>query len=195
MTATPHIESPDDRRLLLKLARATAAEILGAMGAEPVTLPHVPGHFGGVFVTLWSGGKLRGCVGTFEPTTDIARTVGEMTSASLRDSRFASNPVTAEELDRIVFEVSVLSELEPSSDPQSLIPGVHGIMIRRGKQSGCFLPKVALERNWSSEEFLSNCCSMKAKLRADAWRDADTQVLLFTVCAFSESQPDVKSEP
>ena len=195
MTTAPRIASPEDRRLLLKLARATATELLRTSDAAPPSHPHVPGHYGGAFVTLWSNGKLRGCVGTFEPTTDISRTVGEMTSAVLRDSRFASNPVTADELDRIVIEVSVLSALEPSSDPLSLITGLHGVVIRRGKQSGCFLPKVAVERNWSSEEFLSNCCSMKAGMSADAWRDADTHVLLFTASAFSESQPDGAGEP
>jgi AmmeMemoRadiSam system protein A len=182
------IESPEHRRRLLQLARERANEILGGPAqVSPTDSPTIPGRFGGAFVTFWSGKMLRGCVGTFEPTTDIAGTIREVTEASLNDERFQDHPITTDELKRMEIEVSILSDLQVTDDPASLTPGTHGIVIRRGHRSGCFLPQVASERGWSAEAFLSNCCSMKAGLPPDAWRSRDTEVLLFTADVFSES--------
>jgi AmmeMemoRadiSam system protein A len=127
-------------------------------------------------------------MGTFAPTEDLVTTLEEVTQSSLTDPRFASNPITAQELPELDIEVSVLTAPEPTDDPAGLVPGRHGILIRRGTRSGCFLPKVASERGWSAEEFLSHCCTMKAGLPADAWRDPKTHVQLFEAEAFSESQ-------
>ena len=188
MVEVQRLESPEHRRQLLRIARQAAEESLetGTPASEPP--PKLVGRFGGAFVTLWAGKRLRGCVGSFTLTDDIAKTIKHVTRQSLADSRFQSDPVTAEELSGLEIEVSILSNLEPTDEPASLVPGAHGIVIRRGVKSGCFLPKVAAERGWSAEEFLSNCCTMKAGLPADAWRKSDTEVLLFTAEVFSESQ-------
>ena len=183
------IDSLDERRALLDVARATVEAELGIRKGAPTETCEVGGRFGGAFVTLWGRGKaLRGCVGTFVPTEDICATVQDMTRKSLADSRFAASRVTAKDLADLDIEISILSDAGPTSDPLSLIPGTHGIVIRRGHQSGCFLPKVASERGWSAEEFLSNCCTMKAGLPAEAWRKDDTEVLLLTAQVFAESQ-------
>ena len=182
------VGSPVHQRQLLAFARKTAKQELGVAGKAPAQRPEVPGRFGGVFVTFWRGKTLRGCVGTFTATADIASTVAEMTRASLDDSRFAANPVTVDELEHLEIEISILSDPEPTDDPGALVPGTHGVIVRRGTRSGCFLPKVASERGWPADTFLSNCCTMKAGLPADAWREPDTDVLLFTAQVFSESQ-------
>jgi AmmeMemoRadiSam system protein A len=181
------IESAEHRRLLLQLARATTGHALGLSADEPIDMPEIKGRFGGAFVTFWAGKRLRGCIGTFVPTADIAGTIQEVTRASLQDARFQADPITAENVGELEIEISILSDLESASDPKSLVPGTHGIVVRRGTRSGCFLPKVASERGWSAEEFLSNCCTMKAGLPADAWRKPDTEVLFFTADVFSES--------
>lgn len=137
-------------------------------------------------MTLYGGKTLRGCVGTFVPTDDLAATVAEVTAAALADPRFESDPITPAELASLTIEISLLTEPVPVADPLVLIPGIHGVIVRRGAQTGCFLPKVARERGWSAAEFLSQCCTMKAALPADAWRDAATQVHLFTAEQFSE---------
>ena len=62
--------------------------------------------------------------------------------------------------------------------------GVDGIYIKKGFSSGCFLPQVATEAGWDKEEFLSYCCSHKAGLSADAWKDPQTEVYLFTAEVF-----------
>jgi len=182
------IGSPQQRRQLLLVARETSERFLSAAKREAPESPSIEGRFGGAFVTFWNAKALRGCVGTFAPTTDINATIQEVTKASLKDPRFAVDPITAAELKDLEIEISILSDPEPTDDPASLVPGRHGIVVRRGMQSGCFLPKVATERNWSAEEFLSNCCTMKAGLAADAWREPDTEVLLFEAEVFSESQ-------
>jgi len=189
MTGPRMIESAEHRRRLLAVAREAAGAILrGTTPALPAETPAIPGRFGGAFVTFWSRKRLRGCVGTFTPTTDILATIQQVTEDALNDERFRAHPIAAEELKCLEIEISVLSDLQATDDPGALIPGLHGILVRRGPRSGCFLPQVAGERNWSAEEFLSNCCSMKAGLPPDAWRHADTEVLLFTADVFSESE-------
>ena len=182
------IESPEHKRALLRVARDTACEILQCPRQPPQPGPCIDGRFGGAFVTFWAGKRLRGCVGSFAVTEDIMGTIQQVTRRSLADARFVHDPITAEELADLEIEISILSALELTTNPLSLSPGVHGIMVQQGERSGCFLPKVAAEHGWSAEEFLSNCCTMKAGLAAGAWRAKETKVSLFTADVFSESE-------
>jgi AmmeMemoRadiSam system protein A len=182
------VGSVEQRRQLLRFARETARRILEKGTADPQPLkPAIDGRFGGAFVTFWSGRELRGCVGTFACTTDLAATIADVTCSSLADPRFEGDPITADELPYLEIEVSILTDPQPTPDPMSLTPGTHGIIVRRGERSGCFLPRVACEKGWSAAQFLSNCCTTKAGLGADAWRDPKTQVLLFTADSLRES--------
>jgi len=175
------------QRTLLSFARETIrAHLAGEPLPPPPTLEAEPEDFGGAFVTLRSAGRLRGCIGQFHPSASLAQTVREMAVAALGDYRFQGNPVTEAELPEITIEVSVLSTMKRTDNPLSLEPGVHGIHIRRGPRAGCFLPQVATEQGWGREEFLSRCCSSKAGLPADAWKDPATQVDLFTADVFGE---------
>lgn len=182
------IESPEQQRALLRAAHDTACETLGCTVQARGPRPRIDGRFGGAFVTFWAGKTLRGCVGSFASTDDVVATVREVTRHSLADPRFASDPITADELSDLEIEISILSALEPTTDPLALRRGIHGVMITRGSKSGCFLPQVGTESGWSTEEFLSNCCTMKAGLAPGAWREGDTEVSLFTADVFSESR-------
>ena len=73
--------------------------------------------------------------------------------------------------------------------------GTHGIYIKQGYRSGCFLPQVATETGWSKEEFLCQCCAGKAGLSPYAWKDPRTEVLVFTAEIIEEAQahPEVQS--
>lgn len=169
-----------DKTTLLQLARQTvAAQLKG----EP--LPSLPeleqgsSRFGGAFVTLHSGRQLRGCIGRFNPPGGLAETVQQMALWALEDPRFRQRPVRLDELEHLRIEISILSPMVRTADPLSLVPGVHGIYIRRGIGTGCFLPQVATEQEWDRETFLSRCCEGKAGLPADAWKSPETEVYLF----------------
>ena len=176
----------DQRAQLLQHARHVAHGHFSATTPSPRERPLITGAFGGAFVTFWASSELRGCVGSFVPTEDLVRTVEQVTRSSLADPRFQTKPVTAEELVTLSIEISVLSGLTSCTHPSLLTPGLHGVLVRKGDASGCFLPKVASEHGWSAEELLSKCCALKAGLPEDAWRDQITDVMLFTAESFSE---------
>lgn len=188
MSAVCTLESPDLRRSLLMVARQAARKVLGLPPGMPDASPVITGRFGGAFVTFWAGKRLRGCVGTFVPTEDIVGTIRDVTRQSLADSRFVTDPIRATELENLDIEVSILSDLERSADPTSLIPGLHGILVRQAGRTGCFLPRVAAERGWTAEELLSQCCAMKAGLPRDAWRLPGAEVMLFTADVFGDPE-------
>ncbi len=74
------------------------------------------------FVTLTSGGELRGCVGQVMSHSPLYRSVMDNAcGAALRDPRFA--PVKREELPNLRIEISVLSALLPLSftSPEDLL--------------------------------------------------------------------------
>ena len=178
---------------LLKIARdvieAAAKGLPAPPGRSPAPesrsdLPELQQHLG-AFVTLHHRGRLRGCIGMFLPEKPVAEVVAEMAlSAATKDSRF--QPVTEDELADIDIELSVLSPLEKTANPLSLELGVHGIYIKKGWQSGTFLPQVATEHHMSKEEFLSQCCAHKAGLPPDAWKDPESEVFLYTAQIFGE---------
>ena len=171
---------------LLAFARRVvrAAVCRDTLERTPPDIPDQP--HGGAFVTLTNRGRLRGCIGTFSPKDTLVETIASSAEAAAHDPRFHQNPITAEEVDDLRVEISILTEPEPTDHPEQLEVGKHGIWVRRGASSGCFLPQVATERNWSADEFLSNCCSMKAGLPANAWRDRSTEVLLFSANVITE---------
>ena len=146
----------------------------------------------GCFVTLKNRGRLRGCIGKFISEVPLIELVAEMAKSSATDDpRFLADPITPRELDDLDIEISVLSPLKLTDDPLSLRLGVDGIYIKKGCTSGCFLPQVATETGWSKEEFLSYCCAHKAGLAADAWKEPETEVYLFTAEVFGADFKDI----
>ena len=134
----------------------------------------------GAFVTLKSEKALRGCIGTFSTTVPLIETVRNMARASsTEDPRFAGQRIRAEEVDDLHIEISILHPRERIEDPLDWELGTHGIHVVSGHCSGCYLPQVAKETGWSKEEMLSSCCSHKAGLAREAWRDPGTEVYRF----------------
>jgi AmmeMemoRadiSam system protein A len=177
----------EQKKTLLNLARAVVeSKVAGKSAPAEKSDDPVLKTPCGCFVTLHVDGHLRGCIGTFQAAQPILDTVREMAEAALQDPRFLNQPLRKTDLPRLQIEISVLSPLEKTADPLSLELGKHGIYIRRGYASGCFLPQVATETGWTKEEFLAYCCSHKAGLPADAWKDPKTDVYLFTAEVFGE---------
>ena len=107
----------------------------------------------GVFVTLYLDGHLRGCIGRF-------------TSPSTLHS-------TRNEAPRIEIEVSVLSPLKRIESIDEFKLGRDGIYMIKGGRHGTFLPQVAEETGWSTEEFLGHCARDKAGIGYYGWKDAE----------------------
>ena len=93
---------------------------------------------------------------------------------------------------------ATVSDLRPSGiaefQDKRLNVIADGIYIKRGCTSGCFLPQVAEETGWSKEEFLSYCCAHKAGLDADAWKEPETEVYLFTAGVFGADFKEIQSQ-
>ncbi len=158
-------------------------------GQDPASVP-VPQledePHGGVFVTLNDAqGRLRGCMGTLDPNQPLAEAVRTAAvNAAVSDPRFP--PVRPDELPHLSVQVSILTHPVPMRSLDELEIGRHGVIVRRGRNRGLFLPQVATQFRLSPEQFLSLCCSEKAGLPPDAWRDPQTEVLLFETRCVSD---------
>lgn len=174
------------KHTLLRIARdVVVAVVSGTVRPEAASDDPALRAPCGCFVTLKTEDRLRGCIGQFVSDRPLIELVAEMAEASAaKDPRFADDRITPQELDDLDIEISVLSPLKRTADPLSLRLGVDGIYIKRGYASGCFLPQVATETGWTAEEFLSCCCSHKAGLPPEAWKDPRTEVFLFTAEVF-----------
>ena len=149
----------------------------------------------GCFVTLKNHEQLRGCIGQFTSDKPLIDLVVDMAKASATsDTRFFDQPITEQELSQLDIEISVLSPLKKTDAPLALRLGVDGIYIKKGYNSGCFLPQVATETGWDKEKFLSYCCSHKVGLSPDAWKDPQTDVFLFTADVFGSDFDKINME-
>lgn len=174
--------------VLLRVAKQSVAAAVKSTQFEPPQTedPQLLEHCG-CFVTLKNGEELRGCLGNFVSDKPLIELVYDMAMASAtQDPRFFQDPITPKELEELDIEISVLSPLKKTNDPLSLRLGIDGIYIKQGYASGCFLPQVATETGWSKTQFLSYCCSHKAGLAPDAWKDPKTEVYLFSAEVFGK---------
>lgn len=139
----------------------------------------------GAFVTLKNNGKLRGCIGEFEPSKPLYQVIQEKTiDAASRDRRF--NPVTQSELESIDLEISVMEPKKLITDWRSIKLGTDGVVVSQGNKAGTFLPIVGRENKWSLEEFLSELCRQKAGLPADCYNNPATSIYKFSAQEFGE---------
>ena len=175
------MDNESKKELIDIVKQSVAAAVRCECLTSPAAKTQILTEHRGCFVTLKTAGELRGCIGTFVSDKPLIETAAQMAVAAVKDDyRFADNPIMPDELASLDIEVSVLSPLKLTADPLTLELGTHGIYITKGYQSGCFLPQVANETGWSKEQFLSYCCSHKAGLSPDAWKQKDTKVYLFT---------------
>jgi hypothetical protein len=139
----------------------------------------------GAFVTLKKDGRLRGCIGRFDATKPLYKTINDMAvSASTKDPRFP--PVEKKEIDDLHIEISVLSPMKKIDSADEIVMGRHGVYIKKGMRSGTFLPQVAESTGWTKEEFLGHLCRDKAGIGWSAWKDTDTEVYIYEAKVFEE---------
>ena len=149
----------------------------------------------GIFVTLSISSDLRGCIGFPMPRKLSNALIEASIAAATEDPRFS--PVAKDELDKITFEVTVLTpptEIKVD-DPSKLISqikiGRDGLIVRQGFYSGLLLPQVPVEYGWTEQEFLSHTCQ-KAGLPNDCWKDKKTTIFAFEGIIFKEETPNGK---
>ncbi len=169
------------------------AVVRGGDPTRPEPPPDASRETSGAFVTLHRRGCLRGCMGTLTPGQSVGEAVRDAAICSAQhDPRF--NPVAVGELTDLVIEVSILSPPWRMRTLDELELGRHGLLIRRGRHQGLFLPQVATEHRLDKETFITRCCTEKAGLPPDAWRQPETEVPLFTAQIYNEVPPICESD-
>ncbi len=166
---------------VLRLARASLEAYVRT--GFPLMLPdQVPAAFRvrqACFVTLRSGGKLRGCVGTIEPVrpTLAHEIVENAVGAATRDFRFY--PVEAGELRDIAYSVDVLSPPEAIPDLSGADPAEYGLVVRQGSRVGVLLPGIP--EIWDARQQFETCCQ-----KAGITSPEDVELFRFTVARHAE---------
>ena len=114
-------------------------------------------------------------------------------SAATQDARFS--PVNIDELDQIVFEVTVLTppieiKVDDPTEYLSIIKvGRDGLIVENPYTLGLLLPQVPTEYGWDVEEFLCQTCE-KAGLEKNAWKDRVNKISRFEGMIFKEDAPN-----
>jgi AmmeMemoRadiSam system protein A len=148
----------------------------------------------GVFVTIetYPENELRGCIGFPLPVYPLFEAVQRAAiSSAFEDYRF--EPLKKEELEKVVFEVSVLTkpELIKVKKPEEYLEKVEekkdGLIIEYGSFSSLYLPQV-WEIIQEKEKFLESLC-LKACLPPDSWKNKKAKIFRFRVEAFKEKEP------
>ena len=133
----------------VKLAKNTIEEYIktGKKIGVPENLPEEFYNVQkGVFVTICekhSGRKLRGCIGTFAPTKEnVAREIiDNAVAAAIHDHRF--DPVSENELDDLVYEVSLLNPPERINSVRDLNARKYGVIVKsQDGRTGLLLPDI-----------------------------------------------------
>jgi AmmeMemoRadiSam system protein A len=160
--------------------------IAAQLSGRPFVLPEPPTDTlrerYGAFVTLTLRGRLRGCIGHIVGDMPLYETIAAMAeAAAFEDPRFP--PLRREEFDDVAVEISVLSPLTPCPDPQLVEVGRHGLLVRRGVQSGLLLPQVPVEWGWDRKTFLEQTCR-KAGMEPGCWKSPGAQLYWFEAEVF-----------
>ena len=187
--------SDTDGEKLVKMARKAVTEFLRNNSKIDVVEFNSKFDFSsGVFVTLNKQDSLRGCIGYPLPIKKLSDgLIDAAISAATQDTRFS--PVSVDELDKITFEVTVLTppvEIkveQPSEYLKQIQVGKDGLIVENSYSSGLLLPQVPTEYGWDVEEFLEYTCQ-KAGLEKDAWKDKDTKISKFQGVIFKEESPN-----
>jgi AmmeMemoRadiSam system protein A len=136
----------------------------------------------GAFVTLKTGGQLRGCIGHTQAIKPLSQTIIDMAqAAAFQDPRFP--PLSQKELKDLEIEISALTPFRQIRDIEEIVVGKHGLMIERGVNAGLLLPQVATEYHWNRITFLEHTCQ-KAGLPKEAWKDSRTNIYIFSAEIF-----------
>ena len=151
---------------LVKLAKDTVETYIkeGKVINPPDELTPEMKETAGVFVSLHKMDELRGCIGTFEPTTEnvAEEIINNAVSSATRDPRFPA--VAPDELEQLNYSVDVLTTPEPIDSKKQLDPKKYGVIVERGFQRGLLLPDL---EGVDSVDYQIDICRQKAGIAPD----------------------------
>lgn len=191
----PFSLNAQDRKELLDLARKSVERATrdGKLYQVSASSSDALNQERGAFVTLRKSGDLRGCIGYTSAVQPLYLTVRDTaTFAAQRDPRFP--PVSASELPQLDYEISVLSPLRRVLDVRQIKVGQHGLLMKNGTDEGILLPQVPVEEKWDRQTFLEQTCA-KAGMRANCWKDENTDIFMFTAVVFGDAPPQASMPP
>ena len=178
----------DDRgRIMPAIARAAICSRFGVLFPCDESAPWLY-ETGACFVTLTTGGELRGCIGSLEAYRPLLQDLQlNALAAAFRDPRFP--PLDEGELGTVRVEVSLLSPLVPlifrdeADALAQLRPGIDGALLEFKRNRGTFLPQV-WEQLPMPEQFFSHL-KMKAGLPPTFW-DEGVRLYRYSVDKYRE---------
>lgn len=175
----------DEQQELLQFARKAIRSAL--LGESPVSSGSLHPNLMvpcGAFVTIRVNNELRGCIGHVEPTIPLADVVADVAvKAATQDFRFT--PLTIDALDSSTIFISVLTPVQRISSIEDITLGVHGLILIQGRHKGLLLPEVAVEHEWTREEFVEGV-TLKAGLSRGAWKEEGTLIAVFTTDVYRD---------
>ena len=145
---------------------------------------------GAAFVTINKepNEQLRGCIGSLQSYRPLYEDIiHNAQAAALRDPRFM--PLSAEELDQIKIEVSILSEPQKlhydtiDALKRKVVPFQDGIVLQLHGKQATYLPQV-WEQLPKFEDFFSSLC-MKANLGSECLSQ-HPEISTYTVKKYKE---------
>jgi len=179
---------------LIRLGREAVEKAF--KGEKPEVPPEVREKYGqrmGVFTSIkrYPTNELRGCIGVPLPVYPLwYGVIYSSLQSAFQDPRF--EPLRPEELDEVVWELSLLTPPEEVKEkerlPEVIKVGRDGLVVERGPYKGLLLPQVPVEQGWNAEQFLDYTC-LKAGLPPGCWRDPETKVYRFSGEVFKELEP------
>ncbi len=199
-SAENNIINPEDKSYLLNLARQTVLWHLKYKVEPQPTEKELSNNVRqqlGCFVTLQNKFKgLRGCIGIFERSQPLYKSVISRAIAATHDGRLRSNPVTYKELKDSKIEISALTEPKDLKfdSPEDLLsklrPLIDGVILFTKHGSSTYLPQV-WEHFPKKEDFLSHLCR-KHHAPMDAWKKdyKNIRVQIYQAIVFGEDSSD-----
>ncbi|SDC33952.1 hypothetical protein SAMN05660835_00679 [Desulfurella multipotens] len=196
--------SLEEGKFLVKLARQSVEYFLSSNKYPPLPQNYPPklDKNMGVFVTLstFPNENLRGCIGyPYAFNSLIKLCISASIKAACEDPRFEC--VKKEELDDIIFEVTILSPMIPLDQnkpyEEQIEIGRDGLLVvcdLYGK-SGLLLPQVATQWGFDKKTFLKEVCR-KASMYDDCMNDRNCKFYRFESQIFKEVSPnsEIKEE-
>jgi orotate phosphoribosyltransferase/AMMECR1 domain-containing protein len=131
--------------------------VLGSEPEQPPVFPALPVGSRQIFVTIYSDGDVRGCMGA--EISDLPKNLRELTQAALHDERFDTTPLDPDS--DIAVSVSLLyNELDMGDfSPQEVRlryrHGQQALAVERLERNGLLLPFVSTWLCLDAEDFVA----------------------------------------